>query len=66
MGPLLVKALINFTKARSAAKQSGEKPANIGNGVGMAIGLFCILVLTSICQHQVRPPHVSHLTADET
>ncbi|KAJ7779407.1 hypothetical protein DFH07DRAFT_1030143, partial [Mycena maculata] len=52
MGPILVKALINFAEARTAAKQSGRKPASIGNGVGLAIGLFCILVLASICQHQ--------------
>ncbi|KAJ7513244.1 ABC protein [Mycena galericulata] len=52
MGPLLVKALINFAQARSQAKASGEKPASIGNGVGMAIGLFCVIVLASICQHQ--------------
>ncbi|KAJ7120034.1 ABC protein [Mycena epipterygia] len=52
MGPILVKSLINFAKARSAAKEKGETPANIGNGIGMAIGLLCVLVLTSICQHQ--------------
>ncbi|KAJ7771298.1 ABC protein [Mycena maculata] len=52
MSPLLVKALINFAQARTAAKQSGEKPASIGNGVGLAIGLFCVMVLASICQHQ--------------
>ncbi|KAJ6518372.1 ABC protein [Mycena vulgaris] len=52
MGPLLVKALINFAKARALAKQRGETPANIGNGVGMAIGLFCVIVVASICQHQ--------------
>ncbi|KAJ7097441.1 ABC protein [Mycena epipterygia] len=52
MGPILVKSLINFAKARSAAKAAGETPANIGNGIGMAIGLLCVIVLTSICQHQ--------------
>lgn len=30
---------------------SGEKP-NIGRGVGMAIGLFCLTMMQSICQHQ--------------
>ncbi|KAJ7500976.1 ABC protein [Mycena galericulata] len=54
IGPLLVKALINFAHTGSKAKASGEKPASIGNGVGMAIGLFCVIVLASICQHQVR------------
>ncbi|KAJ7708108.1 P-loop containing nucleoside triphosphate hydrolase protein [Mycena rosella] len=52
MGPLLVKALINFSKARAAAKAAGAAPASIGNGVGMAVGLFCVIVLASICQHQ--------------
>ncbi|KAJ7040911.1 ABC protein [Mycena alexandri] len=50
MGPILVKALINFAKARSAAKALGETPANIGNGIGMAIGLLCVIVVASICQ----------------
>ncbi|KAJ6471750.1 ABC protein [Mycena vitilis] len=52
MGPILVKSLINFAKARAAAKAAGETPANIGNGVGMAIGLLCVIVTASICQHQ--------------
>jgi hypothetical protein len=38
MGPLLVKALINFAKARAAAKAAGAEPANIGDGVGMVFG----------------------------
>ncbi|KAJ7717861.1 ABC protein [Mycena metata] len=52
MGPILVKSLINFAKARTAAKALGETPANIGNGIGMAIGLLCVIVVASICQHQ--------------
>ncbi|KAJ7165411.1 P-loop containing nucleoside triphosphate hydrolase protein [Mycena filopes] len=52
MGPLLVKALINFAKARAEAKAAGKTPANIGGGIGMAIGLLCVIVLASICQHQ--------------
>ncbi|KAJ7440231.1 ABC protein [Mycena latifolia] len=51
-GPLLVKALINFAKARSLAKARGEHEESLGRGVGMAIGLFCIIVVASICQHQ--------------
>jgi hypothetical protein len=54
MGPLLVKALINFAKARAAAKAAGVEPANIGHGIGMAFGLLIVIVLASICQHQVR------------
>ena len=52
MGPLLVKAIINFGKTHFAAKQAGEEPPNIGRGVGMAIGLFCTTVCASVCQHQ--------------
>ncbi|KAF9490797.1 ABC protein [Pleurotus eryngii] len=52
MGPLLVKAIINFGKARSAREAAGAEPPNIGQGIAMAIGLFCIVIVTSICQHQ--------------
>ncbi|KAK7690924.1 hypothetical protein QCA50_006027 [Cerrena zonata] len=52
MGPLLVKAIINFGKAHFAAKQAGVEPPNIGRGVGMAIGLFCTTVCASVSQHQ--------------
>ncbi|KAJ7878247.1 P-loop containing nucleoside triphosphate hydrolase protein [Mycena leptocephala] len=52
MGPLLVKALINFAKARAAAKAAGVEPANIGHGVGIAFDLLIVIVLASICQHQ--------------
>ncbi|KAJ7830376.1 hypothetical protein B0H13DRAFT_2433724 [Mycena leptocephala] len=51
MGPLLVKALINFAKARAAAKAAGVEPANIGHGISMVFGLL-IVILASICQHQ--------------
>ncbi|KAJ7865930.1 hypothetical protein B0H13DRAFT_2352741 [Mycena leptocephala] len=54
MGPLPVKALINFAKARAAAKAADVVPANIGHGIGMAFGLLIVIVLASICQHQVR------------
>ncbi|KAJ7830368.1 hypothetical protein B0H13DRAFT_2433716 [Mycena leptocephala] len=45
MGPLLVKAFINFAKARAAAKAAGVEPANIGHSVGMAFGLLIVIVL---------------------
>ncbi|WVW79673.1 hypothetical protein I302_101642 [Kwoniella bestiolae CBS 10118] len=38
MIPLLVKALINFSKE--------------GRGIGMAIGLFFLTIMQSVCQHQ--------------
>ncbi|KAI0784237.1 ABC protein [Abortiporus biennis] len=52
MGPLLVKGIINFGKEHFAAKQNGTTPPNIGRGVGMAIGLFCVTVTASVSQHQ--------------
>ncbi|KAF7329212.1 ABC protein [Mycena kentingensis (nom. inval.)] len=52
MAPLLVKALINFGKERAARQAAGEDPPNVGRGIGMAIGLFCLVVTASICQHQ--------------
>ncbi|KAK8861276.1 hypothetical protein IAR55_002095 [Kwoniella newhampshirensis] len=52
MSPLLVKALINFSKEVYAAKHGGNPQPNIGRGVGMAIGLFCLTVMQSLCQHQ--------------
>ncbi|KAI1797261.1 P-loop containing nucleoside triphosphate hydrolase protein [Ganoderma leucocontextum] len=52
MGPLLVKAIINFGKEHAAAAAEGRTPPPIGRGIGMAIGLFCTTVTTSVCQHQ--------------
>ncbi|THV08675.1 P-loop containing nucleoside triphosphate hydrolase protein [Dendrothele bispora CBS 962.96] len=52
MGPLLVKALINFAKERASARDNGDPLPNIGRGIGMAIGLFCIVVVASLSQHQ--------------
>ncbi|EPS96092.1 hypothetical protein FOMPIDRAFT_101769 [Fomitopsis schrenkii] len=52
MGPLLVRAIINFSKARLTAEQEGQPVPNIGRGVGMAIGLFCTTVTASVCTHQ--------------
>jgi len=71
MGPLVVKvsavvangnyadlygkAIINFAKARQAAKANHEPEPNLGIGVAMAIGLFLVTVCASIGQHQVGP-----------
>ncbi|KAI0370390.1 ABC protein [Pilatotrama ljubarskyi] len=52
MGPLLVKAIINFGKEHVAAFEAGQVPPGIGRGVGMAIGLFCVTVTASVSQHQ--------------
>ncbi|KAF7332750.1 ABC protein [Mycena kentingensis (nom. inval.)] len=52
MGPILVKSLINFAKERAAEKAAGAHPANVGRGIGMALGLLLVIVTASICQHQ--------------
>lgn len=48
--PLLVKALIRFSTEYHAAEAAGTAPPSIGKGVGMAIGLFLMLMLSSICE----------------
>jgi ATP-binding cassette, subfamily C (CFTR/MRP), member 1 len=53
MGPLVVKAIIKFSQKRSQAQEDGTKPPSMGIGVAMAIGVFCITVMASVCQHQV-------------
>ncbi|KAJ7204160.1 ABC protein [Mycena pura] len=52
MGPILVKSLINFAKARALARETGAHPASIAHGIGLAVGLLCVIVTASICQHQ--------------
>ncbi|KAG6831800.1 hypothetical protein H0H92_007477 [Tricholoma furcatifolium] len=52
MGPLLVKSIINFAKARAAAEAEGLKAPSVGRGIGMCIGLFCLVVTASVMQHQ--------------
>ena len=53
MIPLIVKAIINFSRDKEAAKAAGQPEPGIGNGVGMAIGLLCCIILQSLCTHQV-------------
>ncbi|KDR79020.1 hypothetical protein GALMADRAFT_244748 [Galerina marginata CBS 339.88] len=52
MGPILIKAIINFAKKREAAKLHGLPKPNVGVGIAMAIGLFLLTVSSSIGQHQ--------------
>lgn len=54
MVPLIVKAIINFGKHKSAAQANGTKPPGIGRGIGLAVAAFFLIIVTSICQHQVR------------
>ncbi|KAF7330282.1 ABC protein [Mycena venus] len=52
MGPILVKAIINFAKARATARLDGTEMPSIGRGVGMAVGLLWMVILASVFQHQ--------------
>ena len=47
------KAIINFARARHAAKANHEPEPSLGLGLAMAIGLFFLTVCASIGQHQV-------------
>jgi hypothetical protein len=55
MGPLVTKQIILFATERAKHKADPKNYAqpHIGTGVGLAIGLFCLTVFASICQHQV-------------
>ncbi|KAF8071690.1 ABC protein [Lyophyllum atratum] len=52
MGPLVVKSIINFAKARAAAKQDGTEVPHVGRGIAMGLGLFFLVITASIAQHQ--------------
>lgn len=49
--PLLIKALIKFSTEWQVAQATGQPAPNVGRGVGMAIGLFCLLACSSIGIH---------------
>ncbi|KAI0925971.1 hypothetical protein AcV5_008554 [Taiwanofungus camphoratus] len=53
LSPLVVKALINFATESYSAHRSGqnEDVPPVGRGVGLAIGLLLMQVLTSFCTH---------------
>ncbi|KAF7327458.1 ABC protein [Mycena kentingensis (nom. inval.)] len=52
IGPIVVKAIINFAKERAAAREDGRPLPDVGKGVGMAFGLVGVVVTASIFQHQ--------------
>ncbi|GLB40166.1 putative ABC protein [Lyophyllum shimeji] len=52
MGPLLVKAIINFAKARATAKENGIEGPHVVRGIAMGFGLVFLVVTASIAQHQ--------------
>ncbi|EIN03766.1 ABC protein [Punctularia strigosozonata HHB-11173 SS5] len=52
MSPLLIRAIINFGKARIMARDGDGPPPSVGRGVGMALGLWILTICASIGQHQ--------------
>ncbi|KAF8183977.1 ABC protein [Pholiota molesta] len=52
LGPVLVKAVINFAKRRATAKANHQPEENVGIGIAMAMGLFCLTTMASIGNHQ--------------
>ncbi|KAJ7678473.1 ABC protein [Mycena rosella] len=52
MGPILVKAIINFAKAHAAAREAGTELPSLGRGVGLSVGLLCVVIMASVFQHQ--------------
>jgi ATP-binding cassette subfamily C (CFTR/MRP) protein 1 len=49
MTSLLVKAIIQFSTEYNNARNNGTDLPNVGRGVGMCVGLFCLLILATLC-----------------
>ncbi|KAG2348012.1 ABC protein [Suillus weaverae] len=52
MGPIVLRQIIVFAQERSAATIAGTPVPNVGRGIAMALGLFALTVMASICTHQ--------------
>ncbi|EIW69200.1 hypothetical protein TREMEDRAFT_44369 [Tremella mesenterica DSM 1558] len=52
MAPLITKALIRFSQEVYAARANGTHQPNVGRGIGMAFGLWALVITQSVCQHQ--------------
>ncbi|KAI6039827.1 ABC protein [Pisolithus marmoratus] len=52
MGPLVLKAIITFAEQRSAAHSAGEPLPNVGRGIGLALGLWVLTIVASVCINQ--------------
>ncbi|KAL0573575.1 hypothetical protein V5O48_008389 [Marasmius crinis-equi] len=50
--PVLVKIIINFAKSRATAREDGTPLPGLGPGIGMAVGMLCLVILSSVTQHQ--------------
>lgn len=46
------QVIIQYAQKRGAAKAAGEPVPSIARGVGAAVGLFCLTIAASLCQHQ--------------
>ena len=49
--PLLIRALITFSTEWQIAQATNTAPPSVGRGVGMAIGLLCLLLIASLSIH---------------
>lgn len=54
MGPIVIRQIIYFGTERHVAKKIGKASPDIGRGIGLAIAAFAVIIVTSVCQHQVR------------
>ncbi|KIO14750.1 hypothetical protein M404DRAFT_120129 [Pisolithus tinctorius Marx 270] len=52
MSPLVLKAIILFAEERSAARASGAPLPNVGRGISMALGLWLLTIMSSVCTNQ--------------
>ncbi|RXW18137.1 hypothetical protein EST38_g7714 [Candolleomyces aberdarensis] len=52
MGPIVIKHIINFTRARSKAKSLGEAEPPLAKGIFLAVFLFLLSMTTSLSHHQ--------------
>ena len=53
MQPLVLKAIISFAEERSAAGVANWPVPNVGLGIAMALGLWLLTIMASLCTHQV-------------
>ncbi|KAG2145396.1 ABC protein [Suillus bovinus] len=52
MGPIVLRQIIVFAQDRSAAIIAGTPAPNVGLGIAMAVGLFALTIIASVCTHQ--------------
>ncbi|KAG0699189.1 ABC protein [Suillus ampliporus] len=52
MCPIILRQIIVFAEERSTAMIVGKPVPNVGRGIAMALGLFVLTVIASVCNHQ--------------